>query len=120
MGTITEEMRMMSLETRRNKVPANVRDDFMDMPYWEQLASDFGIRLPISGQVTTRAKLTKWLHRIGVTPKAYCTWVGYKSYSKAVALAGGLGLRSVAGMALEHRDLMLRLESVDCARRSGW
>jgi hypothetical protein len=117
---VTTEQRLEWLAkaraARTEAKPANVRDDFMDMNYWESLASEFGVQLPKRGQEVTTGKLTKWLKKIGLTPKAYCEWTGSKTFKDAVALARGYGLRPIAAIALEHRDIMLRYGCAESAR----
>jgi hypothetical protein len=95
-------------QTKKEEV--SVRDDSLDMKYWEQLASDFGVRLPKRGQVVTTGNLTRWLRKIDIPVAAYCIWTGSRTLKDAVELTKGYGLRFIGAIALEHRERILRCQ----------
>ncbi|MEW6048814.1 MAG: hypothetical protein AB1609_20450 [Bacillota bacterium] len=105
---------------------ATLRQDYADMAEWERLAREAGLRLPMSWQPVTPAGMKRWLRRLGIPLRAYLAWngAGLDGNETSARLADfarrnpDWSLRAWAGLVLEHRDLILRLEAAE-ARSEG-
>lgn len=79
-------MREKAKETRKAKqewAEANLKQDFLDLPYWRQLASEAGVRLPMSYVPAIEVKhVKKLLKKLNIDVKEWCEVEGYSTLKK--------------------------------------
>lgn len=75
-------LREKAVASRASKKKAGecLKQDWVDLPVWKQLASEAGIRLPQSHIPSSEIKhLKKALKKLNVDPKEWCDVQGYKT-----------------------------------------
>lgn len=103
--TATPEQRAKGQATRATNI-ARLRKNFLDMPAWEQMASDAGLKLPPLGVPCTTGWMRRWLGRVGVTVPSYLDWAAERTLSSFQRNNPDWPVRAWAGLVLEHRDQM--------------
>ena len=93
-------VRKVNAEARRN---SDLRQDFDDASYWEDLARNRGLRLPPWGMACTVSRMTRWLHKIGMSVTSYQE--DQCRLSEFIALNPDVPMRAWAGETLEPRSL---------------
>lgn len=112
-GLTAEQMREAQEKGRANLAAkiatgrATLRQDYADMPEWERLAREAGLRLPMSWQPVTSGGMKRWLSRLGIPSPAYLAWAGECDLTEFARRNPTWSLRAWAGLVLEHRDLIL-------------
>ena len=113
--TQTPEQRATALqkarEARARKVKADVRNDYADMPYWEQLAKDAGMRLPPPGTAITHLLMKRWFRKIGIKAADDFRWSGERAFNDFTENNPRWSMRAFGGICLEHKDLILSLRN---------
>lgn len=80
---------------------SGLRSDFLDEPYWLELAKERGVRLPPPGQAPTPTAMERFLHAIGVSGSRYFRWSGEKALTDFATANPLWPARAWAGLCLE-------------------
>ena len=108
---LTPEQRIESIEKARlareqKKLDcANVRTEYADMPYWRELASKYGVRLPVSHFPATEVKYVKRASKkLGVDLNNYVESTGCKSLKEYAEINENWSAGAMVGLFLEYVD----------------
>lgn len=82
-----------------------LKQDFLDLPVWKELASKYSFRLPAYYQPNTESKYIKRLFKhVGADLSAYLEDCGVKSVKSLVKLNENWPAYAEVGIALEYID----------------
>lgn len=80
-ANLTPEERQKNLQTAQEARKAkkevwkanshNLRQDFLDINHWKDLASKYKVRMPTSIEPTTTSRMRTYIKRCGLTVKQY-------------------------------------------------
>ena len=106
-----ERARLSRLAKGEARRRSTLRRDYLDMPEWERLASDFGVRLPPHGEAPTPTVIRQFLNRIKRSVAWYYEQTGEKSLRDFTANSPAWEARAWAGIVLEMHARALRVRS---------
>lgn len=110
---MTEEQRKQSQEAKKQKIEDGLtrfKQDWLDEPYWEELAKKFNVRLPYRHKEITSPMLLKYARMLGLEDGTWeqAFFGEHKSIKQALAyedsvckVGGKVGARAYVGMLLE-------------------
>lgn len=100
-----EEMRNKAKESREAKKKAgeHLKDDFLDKSYWKELASEAGIRLPMSYIPASETKYAKKaLKKLGIDQKEWLEAEGFVNMKQFAQNNPDWPAYAVVGLILEY------------------
>jgi hypothetical protein len=103
-----ERARLSRLAKGEARRRSTLRRDYLDMPEWERLASEFGVRLPPHGEAPTPSVMRQFLGRLGRSVGWYYDESGDKSLRDFAANNPTWEARAWAGTVLEMHARALR------------
>lgn len=78
-----------------------MRNDYLDMGYWEHLARKRHIRLPRHASPLKRGLMERYLALCGVTISAYRAWSGFRTLKQFIEANPEWSARAFVGLLLE-------------------
>ena len=76
--------------------------EMLTMPYWEDLAKQAQVRLPYPTSSLTTARVTKFLHQLGLNRTAFTRWMGFSTLEQALTANSWCTCREFCGVVLEY------------------
>lgn len=100
-----EEMRNKARESREAKKKAgkHLKQDFLDLNYWKEIASEAGIRLPMSYIPASETKYAKKaLKKLGIDQKEWLEAEGFANMKQFAQNNPDWPAYAVVGLVLEY------------------
>lgn len=89
----------------KQEAAKNLQQSFSDLPHWKELASKYGVRLPMYTAPWTETKhLKRVMSKLNINPKEYMEACGVSTIKQLVELNPNTPALMEVGMLLEWYD----------------